>query len=76
MFIIIKDETVIEKQLALNCLLILTSTYIGSHTIVENGFYVLKEELNYGDATIRKYVYEIFHGICSKDRDGILLIDL
>lgn len=76
MLIIIKDETVLEKQLALNCLLILTSTYIGSHSIAtEKNFFILKEELNYRDATIRKYIYEIFHGICSKDRDGILLIN-
>jgi len=74
LLLIIKDDTVLEKQLALNCLLILTSTFIGSHTIAtEKNFFVLKEELKCGDATIRKYIYEIFHGICSKDKDGVNL---
>jgi len=69
---IIEEESNIEKQLATNCLYIMSSTYLGSHSLItEKAFYVLKEELSAKDFSTRKNIYEIFNRICSRDIDGV-----
>ncbi|KAL6611946.1 ARM repeat-containing protein [Neocallimastix californiae] len=70
LLLIIKDDSLIEKQLATKCLYILTSTFIGSHSLVtENTFLILKEELNVNDVDTRKNLYNAFNRICQRDID-------
>lgn len=75
LLLIIKDDSLIEKQLATKCLYILTSTFIGSHSLVtENTFLILKEELNVNDVDTRKNLYNAFNRICQRDIDAVNLI--